>query len=88
MKTPEGADCISFRDTRAERRVILPRLLEETLLTARTMYLPIKTGVLIMFPSWLQHTVEANPLDKIRVSLAFNIMFSDFTQTQSISDWS
>ena len=88
MKTPEGADWISFRDTRAERRVILPRLLKETPLTARTMHLPIKTGVLIMFPSWLQHTVEANPPDKIRVSLAFNIMFSDFTQTQCISDWS
>ena len=88
VKTPEGADSISFHDTRAERRVILPRLLEETPLTARTMHLPIKTGVLIMFPSWLQHTVEANPTDEIRVSLAFNIMFSDFTRTQSIPEWS
>ncbi len=83
VKTPEGADSISFHDTRAERRVIL-----QTPLTARTMHLPIKTGVLIMFPSWLQHTVEANPTDEIRVSLAFNIMFSDFTRTQSKPEWS
>ena len=87
VKAPEGADSISFHDTRTERRIILPRLLEETPLTARTMHIPVKTGILIMFPSWLQHTVKENPSEETRVSLAFNIMFSDFTKTMSIPEW-
>jgi len=87
VKAPEGADSISFHDTRMERRVIIPRFIEETPLTARTMHVPVNTGVLIMFPSWLQHTVEANPTEETRVSLSFNIMFSDFTATQSKPNW-
>ncbi|MEP4380857.1 MAG: 2OG-Fe(II) oxygenase family protein [Alphaproteobacteria bacterium] len=87
VKAPEGADQISFHDTRMERRVIIPRFTEETPLTARTMHIPVKTGILIMFPSWLQHSVVANPTEEMRVSLSFNIMFSNFTTTQAKPNW-
>jgi ectoine hydroxylase-related dioxygenase (phytanoyl-CoA dioxygenase family) len=71
-----------------ERKVIIPRFTEETPLTARTMHIPVKTGILIMFPSWLQHSVVANPTEEERVSLSFNIMFSNFTTTQAKPNWS
>jgi uncharacterized protein (TIGR02466 family) len=87
VKAPEGADTISFHDTRMERRVINPPYAEETPLTARTVHVPIKAGVLIMFPSWLHHSVQSNPTGEERVSLAFNIMFSDFTETLSTPAW-
>lgn len=49
---------------------------------------PISEGVLIMFPSWLAHSVEANPTDEERISPAFNVMFTDFTNTLAQPNWS
>lgn len=87
VKAPDGADSISFHDTRVERQVIVPRYEEENQLTSTTVHVPVKSGVLIMFPSWLQHSVRPNPTEETRVSLAFNVMFSNFTKTQSTPDW-
>lgn len=32
-------------------------------------------GKLILFPSWLEHSVEANNSSKVRISIAFNVNF-------------
>ena len=36
---------------------------------------PIETGVLILFPSWLRHSVEGKFSDSLRCALAFNTWF-------------
>lgn len=41
-----------------------------------------ETGGLIMFPAWLQHSVEVNPCKEDRISIAFNAVWR-FTQNHS-----
>tara|TARA_R100000388_G_C7210988_1_gene143592 strand:+ start:229 stop:840 length:612 start_codon:yes stop_codon:yes gene_type:complete len=33
---------------------------------------PVETGTLLLFPSHLNHKVEQNPIDEVRISLSFN----------------
>lgn len=87
VKAPEGADSITFHDFRMDRQVVVPRYSEPTPLTMSRINVPVKSGVLIMFPSWLPHSVEPNPTADERVSLSFNIMFSDFAATQATPHW-
>ncbi|TDJ63819.1 MAG: hypothetical protein E2O36_02740 [Proteobacteria bacterium] len=88
VTAPEGADNILFHDFRMERHIIVPRFAEQTPANESLSRVPIKEGVLIMFPSWLAHSVQANPTDEERISLAFNVMFSDFTGTLAQPNWS
>ena len=46
-----------------------------------------RTGLMILFPAWLVHSVETNPSDGIRTSISFNIMFSDYVQRMSYPKW-
>jgi uncharacterized protein (TIGR02466 family) len=39
-------------------------------------YFDPKPNQLILFPSWLQHQVDYNPSDKMRISISFNINHS------------
>lgn len=39
----------------------------------------VKCGTLLLFPSYLQHSVDANSGDPIRASVSFNLMFPEFT---------
>ena len=43
--------------------------------------------MLLLFPSYLQHSVDANTSDRERISISFNIMFSNFTQEMSQPLW-
>ena len=46
-------------------------------LTISGQALQPKTGMLCMFPAWLDHCVEANRTDKRRISFAFNFIKDD-----------
>ncbi len=87
VKAPKGADNILFHDFRMDRHVIAPRFAKEMPQNSSLARVPIAEGVLIMFPAWLPHSVEANPTPEERISLSFNIMFSDFTQTLAKPNW-
>jgi ectoine hydroxylase-related dioxygenase (phytanoyl-CoA dioxygenase family) len=47
----------------------------------------VKNGTLLVFPSYLQHSVDANTSEKERISISFNIMFSAFTENLSKPLW-
>ena len=51
---------------------ILLNVDDTTLYNSDTMYAPIKSGNLILFPSNLFHGVKPNTIDKNRYSLSFN----------------
>ena len=51
------------------------------------MTLDVKTGTLIMFPSWLLHSVDENRSSEERVSVAFNIMFTPYVEDMSPPNW-
>ena len=44
-------------------------------------------GTLLVFPSYLAHSVDANLSEEERISISFNIMFSAFTENLSKPLW-
>jgi ectoine hydroxylase-related dioxygenase (phytanoyl-CoA dioxygenase family) len=47
----------------------------------------VREGTRLLFPSYLEHSVDANRSDDERVSISFNLMFSSFTQRLSKPLW-
>ena len=76
-QTQPGADSVSFHDPRPQLAVVNPEVERETAYTAIVQSLPIKTGRLMMFPSWLVHSVMVNRSDQLRISISFNIVLTD-----------
>lgn len=80
LRTPEGAGPTLFSDPRPVVNMLRPDYEKPSpmYLGARWGQLP-KKGDLIIFPSWLPHSVETVPKnetlgDDARISLSFNIM--------------
>ncbi len=87
VKTPAGADTIQFFDPRPQARVIAPKLTEGNIANALQTNVEVKAGRLICFPSWLDHSVPPNGSQGERISIAFNLMLSDFTRSVSPPKW-
>lgn len=83
-----GADIISFHDPRHQPEVVSPRVRRETVYTSTVQEQKLAPGRLVVFPSWLIHSVVANRSDRPRISISFNIMFSSFAETMSQPKWS
>ena len=47
----------------------------------------VKGGTILLFPSWLAHSVDANRSDETRISFSFNVMFSAYTEKMSKPLW-
>ncbi len=86
-KTQEGADTINFHDPRIQTGVIRPPVTELTAENADQVVVKVKTGTLLIFPAWLQHSVDANESEKERISVSFNTMFSSYTERMSKPLW-
>ncbi|MBI1990052.1 MAG: 2OG-Fe(II) oxygenase family protein [Betaproteobacteria bacterium] len=69
--TPAGADTINFHDPRPQAGIIRP---------------PVN-GTLLLFPAYLQHSVDANASEEPRISISFNVMFSGFAENLSKPLW-
>jgi uncharacterized protein (TIGR02466 family) len=87
VQTQEGANTISFDDPRPQTNIISPATSEITDENAGQIHITTREGLLVMFPSWLQHQVPRNKSQKARISIAFNIMFSQFGETMSQPKW-
>ena len=87
IQTPEGANTISFDDPRPQTNIISPATSEITDENAGQIHVTTREGLLVLFPSWLQHQVPRNKSQKARISIAFNIMFSQFGETMSQPKW-
>ena len=55
--------------------------------TANVAVAPVKPGRMVFFPSWLRHHVPSNEGDAERISIAFNLMFTNFAETISAPMW-
>jgi uncharacterized protein (TIGR02466 family) len=82
-----GADAISFHDPRSQTRVIRPPVVELTSENTDQVVLRVTNGTLLMFPSYLEHSVDTNVSAEERVSISFNIMFSSFAEKLSKPLW-
>jgi uncharacterized protein (TIGR02466 family) len=87
LRTHPGADSINFHDPRSQTGVIRPPVRGLTANNTDQVVIGVRNGTLLVFPAYLQHSVEANASDAERVSISFNIMFCDFTANISKPLW-
>lgn len=87
LRTSAGADTINFHDPRVQTGIIRPPVTELTAENTDQVVTDVKRGTLLLFPAYLQHSVDANAGADERVSISFNIMFSAFTENLSRPLW-
>jgi uncharacterized protein (TIGR02466 family) len=87
LRTHPGADTINFHDPRSQTRVIQPPVVNLTADNTDEVVVRVRNGTLLAFPAYLQHSVDANASVEERISISFNIMFSDFTANLSKPLW-
>ncbi|UUZ76244.1 2OG-Fe(II) oxygenase family protein [Polaromonas sp. P1(28)-13] len=87
VRTGEGADTINFHDPRKQASVIRPPVTELTAENTDQVVVRVREGTLLLFPSYLEHSVDANGSADERVSISFNLMFSSFAQRLSKPLW-
>ena len=87
VAVPKGAGDIEFGDPRAQARVIMPPTASWNKFTGNKVSVPVMPGRLVILPAWLSHSVPANTSDEHRVSISFNIMFTNYTETMSGTLW-
>ena len=87
VRTHPGTDTLNFHDPRNQAGVIRPPVVELTAENADQVVVRVKNGTLLVFPSYLQHSVDANVSEEERISISFNIMFSSFTENLNKPLW-
>jgi len=87
VRTPEHADTITFDDPRPQSNIICPQNREAGEENAGQMFVNAAEGTLILFPAWLPHSVEENKSGEIRISVSFNLMFTEFGERMSQPKW-
>lgn len=87
VRTWRGADTINFHDPRSQTGVIRPPVTELTGVNTDQVVVRVRNGTLLVFPSYLHHSVDANTSGETRVSVSFNLMFSAITAALSKPLW-
>ena len=85
--TQTGADSINFHDPRAQTAILRSPVTELTAENTDQVVVRVANGTLLLFPAWLQHSVDANLSAGERLSISFNLMFSGFTEHLSRPLW-
>ena len=71
---------INFHDPRPQTEIIKPPVTELTAENTDQVVVKVRNGTLVVFPSWLVHSVDANRSDETRLSISFNVMFSAYAE--------
>jgi len=87
VRTHPGADTINFHDPRNQTGIIRPPVVELTAENTDQVVVRVKEGTMLVFPAYLQHSVDASASEDERISISFNIMFSSFTENLSKPLW-
>lgn len=87
VRTHPGADSVNFHDPRPQTGVIRPPVTELTSQNTDQVVVTVSDGMLLMFPSYLAHSVAPNESDKLRISISFNMMFSRYAERLSKPLW-
>lgn len=87
VRTRPGTDTINFHDPRTQTGIIRPPVVELTAENTDQVVVTVKNGALLIFPAYLQHSVDANMSEEERISISFNLMFSSFTENLSKPLW-
>lgn len=87
MAAGPGSGTITIDDPRPQAAVIRPDVNKSTADNAHQMQLKVHPGNIIIFLSWLLHSVDYNKSSGRRISIAFNAMFSNFADTIAKPQW-
>ncbi len=87
VKTRDGANTINFHDPRPQTGIIRPPVTKLTAENTDQVVVKVDNGTLLVFPSWLQHSVDTNQSKQERISVSFNMMFSSYTERMSKPLW-
>jgi uncharacterized protein (TIGR02466 family) len=87
VHTHPGADSVNFHDPRPQTGIIRPPVTELTSQNTDQVVVTVSDGTLLMFPSYLAHSVAPNESDKLRISISFNMMFSHYAERLSRPLW-
>jgi uncharacterized protein (TIGR02466 family) len=87
VRTDQAANTINFLDPRPQTAIIRPPVTELTAENTEQVVVNVKDGMLLMFPAWLQHSVDPNRSDRTRISIAFNIMFPAYAEVMARPLW-
>lgn len=83
-RLPEGETRVSFRDPRRQIGILTP---PDSNGGETRSVVPVREGTLLIFPGWLERGMERNTSDEPSVSLGFNLMFRNFTESMSKPLW-
>jgi uncharacterized protein (TIGR02466 family) len=87
VRTQTGADTINFHDPRSQTHIIRPPVTALTADNTDQVVVTVKDGTLLLFPAWLEHSVDENRSDEERISVSFNVMFSGYSELMSAPMW-
>ncbi len=87
VSTPPGGRQITFHDPRNQRIILAPAVEEINAYNAEHVNYEVEEGMLLVFPSWLVHSVLGSTSNERRISISFDINFTDFTAQISPPRW-
>ncbi len=87
VHTHPGADSVNFHDPRPQTGIIRPPVTELTSQNTDQVVVTVSDGMLLMFPSYLAHSVAPNESDKLRISISLNMVFSLYAERLSRPLW-
>ena len=73
VKSPENSGDIVFHDPRSVTTFRYPKISERNTLNSNVFSIKPKEGLLVLFPSYLYHSVDFNRTEEERVVISFNI---------------
>jgi uncharacterized protein (TIGR02466 family) len=85
VAVPETGSQLLFQDPRPA--MIIPRTAKLGRITANAAITQTPPGRMVIFPSWLRHHVPTNEGTTERISIAFNLMFTNFAETLAAPNW-
>ena len=88
VAVPPGTGQIVFADPRPQAGVMVPTTDRYNKFTANKITAEAKEGRMFLFPGWLFHSVPVNRSEAERISISFNVMFTNYTETMSPPLWS
>ncbi len=87
VQTLGEGDEIVFHDPRPQAHVIQPILTRPVAERQSAIGVEVKPGRMLLFPSWLRHSVRANRTDRERISVSFNVMLPDYVTRHAAPQW-
>jgi len=85
VAVPETGSHLVFQDPRPS--LIIPRSAKNSRITGNAYVAQPRPGRMVLFPSWLRHHVPSNEGTTDRISIAFNLMFTNFAESIAAPSW-